>query len=54
VQKITAKAAARPKVQESRGGRLQTTRDAPEGAQMPSINESERSSPFNRKPHATE
>jgi len=38
-------------VQESRDGRLQTTRDTPEGAQNPGINETELSSPCNRKPH---
>jgi len=35
-------------VQESRDGRLQTTRDTPEGAQNPGTNETEFSSPFNR------
>jgi len=41
-------------VQESRDGRLQTTRDTPEGAQNPGINKTELSSPFNHKPHVTD
>jgi len=41
-------------VQESRGRRLQTTRETPESAQNPGINETELSSPFNRKPHVTD
>ena len=51
---ITANAAACPAVQESRDGRLQTTRDTPEGVEKPSRNQTELSSPFNRKPHVTD
>ena len=41
-------------VQESRNRRLQTNRDTPKGAQNPGMNETELSSPFNRKPHVTD
>jgi len=51
---ITVKAAACFTAQESRGGRLQTTRDTPEGVQKPSVNENKLPSPFNRKSHVTD
>ena len=51
---ITANADACPTVRESRDGRLQTTRDTPEGLKKSSINATELSSQFNRKPHVND